>query len=169
MKNDTNEVEIRLSRVPLFLLLCICLFFVFVGLELGFLHLLIKDFIIESDKIIIFYLFEFFMVVCWWIAVLQMIWYLIVPAVMLRADEKWISFATGFRYKPYTIDWKYVENIWIGADLIDAVTTKNPKIGLQINFIKSPDIPLGRLDVMNQGKIASPSVIVLLSNAGLVL
>ncbi|OHD19567.1 MAG: hypothetical protein A2086_14460 [Spirochaetes bacterium GWD1_27_9] len=141
MKHDTNELEIRLSRIPLFLLLCICSVFLFVGLELGFLHIFLKDFKVADDKIIIFYLFEFFMVICAGAAVIQMIWYLIIPAVMFKANEKGISFGTGLRYKPFTIDWKYVESIGLGIDLVNTVTTQNPQVGLQITFIKSQEIP----------------------------
>lgn len=140
---QNNDVfDIRLSRIPLFLLLCISSFLVAAGLDIGFIHAVIPPLDIDPDKKLFFWLFEFFFVIIGGVIAVQMLLYLISPPVMLRASAEGIAFGTGFRYNLFTIPWKYVDSIGGGIDMVQAVANKKIVGGIQITFKNSQDIPM---------------------------
>ncbi|MFA7686090.1 MAG: hypothetical protein WCX95_04805 [Candidatus Gracilibacteria bacterium] len=141
--NQPNELNIKLSRIPLFLLFVTGAFFVLAGLDITFFHRVL-DFQIAADKKLYFYLFDFFMIGCGGLITLQMLWYLISPATMLKADNEGIWFGCGLRYNLFNIPWKYVENIGGGIDKISLIANQKLIAGLQIQFKKSDEIPMGK-------------------------
>lgn len=138
-----NELIIRLSRIPLFFFLIFGGVFLVVGLDITFFHYVL-DFEIASDKKIYFYLFDFFAIGCGGLIVLQMLWYLIFPAVMFKANKEGIWFGCGFRYNLFNIPWEYVEKIGKGVDSVSLVANQKLIAGLQIQFKKSDKIPMGK-------------------------
>ncbi|HDP80785.1 MAG TPA: hypothetical protein ENN21_08075 [Spirochaetes bacterium] len=142
MADDGKTIEIRLSRIPLFLLFCGGLFFLAAGLDIGFFHRVIPDLQVENGRKAAFCLFEFFMIGCGGLISLQMLQYLLAPAVMMRADDKGISFGTGFRYRPFTIPWEHVAEIGVGIDRVSLIANKKIIAGFQVKFAERPDIPM---------------------------
>lgn len=141
MSDQQNIFEIRLARLPLFLLLIVGLCFFYVGLDLTVLHNLFTDFIVAPDNRIKFYLFLFIAFGVGGLIAVQMLLYLIIPPVLFRASAEGIAFATGLRYTLYTIPWKYVESIGGGIDVAALAAEKKIFGGLQIKFKESPEIP----------------------------
>jgi len=140
---QNNDVfDIRLSRIPLFLLLCFSSFIVAAGLDIGFIHAVIPPFDIAPDKKLYFWLFEFFFVVIGGVIAVQMLVYLVSPPVMFRASSEGIGFGTGFRYNLFTIPWKYVDSIGGGIDLVQAVANRKLFGGIQVIFKNSQEIPM---------------------------
>ncbi len=138
---EGEVLDIRLSRLPLFLLLCISSFITAAGLDIGFFHVVIPALDIAPDKMLFFWLFEFFFVIIGGVIAIQMLLYLIKPPVMFRASPEGVSFGCGFRYNLFTIPWKYIENVGGGIDIVQAIANKKIMGGLQITFKNSQDIP----------------------------
>jgi hypothetical protein len=87
-----------------------------------------------------FLAFCFFFLFCGGLISLNCLWYLIVPPLMLRFDEKGVTFGIGLRYNPYTIPWKHVKSIGYGADI--SLTMKDQFFaGPQITFAEDPEVP----------------------------
>ena len=145
---DSATLELRLSRLPLFLLLLLLSFFFTVALDLSVLHNVIPPLDIAPDKKWIYYAFLFFMLGGGGIGAAQMLWYLLLPPVIFRADENGISFGTGFRYRPYCIPWKYVQSIGSGADAVATGFNRKMAAGLQVAFEQSSEIPAGKATSM---------------------
>lgn len=135
-----STYEIRLSRLPLLLLLCAGVFFLFAGLDIGFLHTLFPAFDVAPDKRWILYLFLLFFVGGGAAVTLQMASYLVNPPVMFRADPDGVAFGTGFRYRLQVIPWRYVETVSAGVDL-SKVAAGISGVGLQIVFRQTTEIP----------------------------
>jgi len=135
-----DTLEIRLSRIVIALFLVAGLFFFLAGLDIGFYHWLLPEFEITPEKVWIYRLFLFF-VGCGGLVAVQMLLYLARPPVMLRADASGIAFATGMRYVPFTMGWKYVESIGLGVDPTLLASNKKLQAGLNIRFVKSGEIP----------------------------
>lgn len=112
--HDVNEqFDVRLSRLPLALLLIMGSSFLIVGLDLALLHLLFPHFSIDPEKKLIFFAFLLFAVGCGGIISVQMLLYLIKPPVIFRTSLEGIAFGTGFRYHLVTIPWKHVGTVTI--------------------------------------------------------
>ncbi len=139
---ENNDVfELRLSRLPLFAFVCISSLFIFVGLDLAFLHILFPGFTVAPAKRTVFLVFEFFAVGICAVILFQMIQYLIKPPVFFRASSEGISFATGMRYTLTTFAWKYVDTVGGGIDVTSLVANKQLFGGLQITFKQDESIP----------------------------
>jgi hypothetical protein len=141
MDDKNNTVEIRLSRIPLFVLFIAGCFFFMMGMDIVFLHNIIPEFHVEQSKKLFFYLFAFFFIGGGGAIAVQMLLYLMAPPIMFRASDDGVSFGTGFRYKLYTIPWKHVKNIGPGLDKAVLIFNRKIMFGLSITFENSPDIP----------------------------
>ena len=97
-----------------------------------------------------FIAFCFFFLGCGGLIALNCLWYFIRPPVMLRFDEKGVTFGTGFRYRPHTIAWKHVEKIGYGAEA--CVTLKAQLFaGAAVVFRDDPGVPAFRAVSMGLG------------------
>jgi len=141
MAVNNDVYQIRLSRLPLFILFLFGAGFLFVGLELSVLHILFPGFTVAPDKTTVFYVFLVFVIGVGGLTTIQMFLYLILPPVMYRVSSEGISFGTGLRYKLFTIPWKHVDTIGGGIDLTVLVANKKIVGGLQIKFKESEEIP----------------------------
>ncbi|MBP7737987.1 MAG: hypothetical protein KA369_18560 [Spirochaetes bacterium] len=139
--NTSEQYDVPLSRIPLFLLFLIGLLFLVVGLDLGLFHVIFPYFSIDPEKKLIFYAFLLFAVGCGGAIVAQMLLYLAKPPVMFRVSTDGISFGTGFRYTLFTIPWKYVDSVSFGVEPTKLIANKQIMAGLQIAIANSPDIP----------------------------
>ncbi|HPH78792.1 MAG TPA: hypothetical protein PLH65_01795 [bacterium] len=103
------KLIVRNSRHLIAFLIFIGLLFLTVGL--GLLVSQISGWWqVDSDKKWIFGIFEFFaLFIGGTIAVSQIINF-INPFVMLKIDEKGLSFGTGWRYTPYLVPWEAIES-----------------------------------------------------------
>ncbi len=135
-----NTYSIPMSRIPLAVLFFAGNFFFFVGLDVGFLHSFIGPLDIDSGRIWAYYAFLFFFVAGGGAIAVQMLLYFIKPPIMLNATAEGISFGTGFRYRPYTIPWKFVDTVGAGIDL-SQIPAGKIQGGLQISFKPSDEIP----------------------------
>jgi len=137
----SEQYDVPLSRIPLFLLFLAGAFFLVVGLDLGLLHIIFPYFSIDPEKKLVFYAFLLFAVGCGGAITAQMLLYLAKPPVMFRVSPEGISFGTGFRYTLFTIPWKYVESVSFGVEPTKLLVNKRIMAGLQIAIANSPDIP----------------------------
>jgi hypothetical protein len=88
----------------------------------------------------VLYAFVFFMVICGGVIWLQMLWYMIFPPLMVRIDEKGITFMTSMRYgSPYFVPGKWVKgcSYMLRADL----TSIDPVVATSIEFDQVPELP----------------------------
>lgn len=140
LKNMENTpTTIRLSRIPLFFLFIVGSLFFVAGLDIVFFHTIL-DFSGEDQSKSTLYVFAFFTIGIGGLVAIQMLLYIISPPITLLATEKGLSFATGFRYKLYTIPWSYVDKIGTGIDKTILILNKKVVAGLQIEFKKSKEI-----------------------------
>jgi hypothetical protein len=139
--SNTGVYEIRLSRIPLFLLFLAGTAFCLAGLDIGFFHSVFPAFQVKPGSRTVFYLFLFFFAGCGGAIALQMFLYLVNPPVMFRASAEGISFGTGFRYTLYTIPWKSVKSIGAGVDSVQLAASRKLFAGLQVEFAHDPGLP----------------------------
>lgn len=137
--SEPQPLEVRLSRLCTTVLGAVGLLFFVVGLDIAYFRT-IFDFTLTDDKKWIFYAFLFFANVCGGVIFIQMVWYFLLPPLIMRVDEKGITFATGFRYNPFFIEGKHVKSVGRGAtvDLTNKVDILDVVV---IAFEPSPDIP----------------------------
>ncbi len=133
--------EIRLSRIPLFLLFLAGTSFCLAGLDIGFFHSVFPAFQVKTGSRTVYYLFLFFFAGCGGAIAAQMLLYLARPPVMFRASAEGISFGTGFRYTLYTIPWKSLKSIGGGIDPVQLAANKKLFAGLQLEFAHDPGLP----------------------------
>ncbi len=138
---ENERLDICLSRIPLFLLLIAGAVFLLAGLDIALFHRVFPVFNIEGTKIIIYYLFLFFMIGAGGLMTVQMAWYLAMPPVILRADSIGIAFGTGMRYKLRAFGWEHTLEFKGGADFTALLVNKQSALGLQVVFKPSESIP----------------------------
>jgi hypothetical protein len=138
---DDGVFQIRLSRIPLFLLFLAGAAFCLAGLDIAFFHSVFPAFQVKPGSKVVFYLFILFFAGCGGAIAVQMLLYLVLPPVMFRASVEGISFGTGFRYTLYTIPWKSVNAMGAGVDSAQLIVNKNIFAGLQVEFAHDPGLP----------------------------
>lgn len=149
MLMDTDSFTVRINRPILLFLGLIGALFFRVGLDGAF----FREWLNWNFPPGIswqFAAFCFFFLGCGGLIALNCLWYFIVPPVMLRFDEKGVTFGTGLRYKPCTIPWKHVEKIGYGAEA--CLTLKDQFLaGPMIVFREDPDVPAFKAASMGLG------------------
>lgn len=70
-----------------------------------------------------------------------MLWYLATPPVLLRIDERGISFATGMRYTPYFIEGRFVKGAGYGLS-VDMTSHLNWFLLVKIELQQAAELPL---------------------------
>ncbi|MBN1533589.1 MAG: hypothetical protein JXA20_13050 [Spirochaetes bacterium] len=140
MANETFEIP--LSRITLFIFFIAGAFLLWAGLEIGFLHRIIGPFDVAPGRLWAYYGFLVFFIVVGGACFLRSLLYLLRPPALLRASAEGIAFATGLRYRPFMIPWRFVDTIGVGIDLSQLPSSKIQG-GLQISFVNSNEIPNG--------------------------
>lgn len=137
--SEPQILEVRVSRLCTTVLGGVGLLFIVAGLDIGYFKTVL-DFTIGPEKKWILYAFIFFANVIGGVIFVQMVWYFFHPPLMMRVDEKGITFATRMRYVPFFIEGKYVKSVGRGitVDLTSQISFLDVVI---VKFEESPDIP----------------------------
>lgn len=134
-----KSFTIRVNRLLLLMLSLIGGLFFIVGLDAAVFRK-VFDWNFSAENPLLAYAFYFVFLGIGGLIMLNCLYYIIKPPIMVKFDEKGVSFGTGFRYNPYTIPWKYVKNISYGAD--GNLSLKDQLLaGAVVIFHQNPDIP----------------------------
>lgn len=111
-----NDILIvKNSRYLILLLILVSLIFLITGTILPILYWY-NVIYLESAKIWIFVLFEVFAIGAGGMIFVSQVINFFRPFVMLKVDQKGISFGTSWRYVPYLIEWKYVREVRVESN-----------------------------------------------------
>jgi hypothetical protein len=146
VKTENKFFEIKLGRILLTCVFLISIFFLLVGFDLSVSNVVIKQEYLLNTQPFAWVMFAIFffaipLVVSW-----KMLRYIINPPVMLSINDEFVSFGTGFSYKPYILPTKYIEKVgWALRDV--SLTDVRPEgllinSGLSLKFKKTEDVPL---------------------------
>ncbi len=152
MSTKTAEAKpftVRVNRPILLLLGLVGALFFRVGLDAAIYREWL-DWHFPPDQPWLTFAFYFFFLGCGGLIALNCLWLLILPPVMLRFDERGVTFGVGFRYRPYFIPWDHVERIGYGMD--GNLTTKDQFLaGPMVTFRDHPDVPVVMATSMGLG------------------
>jgi len=104
-----TNITVKNSRILIALLLGVGGLFVVVGIIL-LVFWVTGIFNLDSTKVWIFVVFEFFAIAIGGAITVSQIINFIRPFVMFKTDEKGIYFGTGFRYQLYFVPWELVQS-----------------------------------------------------------
>ena len=138
-----SPLEVRLSRLPCLVVVSVCLLFLAAGLDLVFFRAVL-DFQIEPENRAAYY---GFLMVCFLLGgagLIQTLWNLVRPPVLLRIDSQGVSFASGMRYQPYSVPGKFVKSAGYGLSA-DMTAKLNWFSLVKIELAQAPELPAAKI------------------------